>query len=84
MAKHDRITVVIRDAPPIVMVARGSGGSVAFRLEREWCTVEELNGAARPQVIREARVAIGSLVSVLRDRATDDPKHQAAKKKAPA
>lgn len=86
MAKHDRITVHLHEAPPVVMVARGAGGEVDFETGREWTTVTELNNGRPRQMVREAKVATGSVISIVRDRTTDDPglKHTARRKGADA
>ena len=79
MAKHDRITIRVATGPDIVMVARGSGFTVALKTDRDWVTIEELNGARRPEPVREARVAVGSVVSIVRDRVGDQAGDSAKK-----
>jgi hypothetical protein len=73
MAKNDRVTVRLTDASTIDVIARGSGASVDFKTDREWLTVEELNGARRPEPIRTVKVAVGSVAAIIRDRVGDRP-----------
>ena len=74
MAKHDRITVVTDQGQTIAIVASGAGWTVDFKVDRDWVTVAEYNAAQRPDVVREARVAVGHVVSVTRDRHTPERK----------
>jgi len=69
-----------------VLVARGAGATVDYDKGREWTTVTEYNAGRPPQMIREAVVATGSVISIVRDRVTDDPnvKHTARRKGADA
>lgn len=80
MAKHDRITIHVKDAPPVVLVARGAGASVDFDRGREWTTAAEYNNGRPPAMIREATVRTDSVISIVRDRVTDDPKPEAPKR----
>ena len=72
MAKHDRITVVTDQGQTIPIVATGAGWTVDFKVDRDWVTVSEYNAGHRPEVIREARVAVTHVVSVTRDRYTPE------------
>lgn len=72
MAKHDRITVVTDQGQTIAIVASGAGWTVDFKVDRDWVTVSELNAGHRPDVVREAKVAVGHVVSVTRDRYTPE------------
>ena len=83
MAKHDRITIHLQDAPPVTLVARGAGATVDFETGREWTTATEMNAGSPPKVIREAKVRTGAVLSIVRDRTTDDPAPAAPRKRTP-
>ena len=79
MAKHDRITIRVLNGPDIILIARGAGARVDVQTNREWVTVEELNAGRHPLALREAKVATGSVVSIVRDRVGDHPDDKPAK-----
>lgn len=79
MAKHDRITVTTTTGQTVQLIARGSGATVEFTVDRVFVVIAERRADKNQTIVREARVAIGAVVTIVTDRTTDDPPAPRAK-----